>query len=164
MEQPSTLLEAIRYFADLDQCQDFIVKLRWPHGVACPRMGCGSAAVAYMPKVRRWYCNDCKRQFSAKTGTIFEESPIGFDKWLPAMWLLSANRNGITFCEPARALGVTQKTAWFMLHRIRLAMQSGTFEQISGEVEIDETFIARKTSLHEASRPQAQQRKRPRRE
>jgi transposase-like protein len=144
MEQPKTLLEAIRLYADPDVAQAFVVRLRWPNGIACPRYGCGSASVAYLAKYRRWYCNECKRQFSAKTGTIFEESPVGFDKWLPALWLLSSNRNGISSCELARGLGVTQKTAWFMLHRIRLAMKDGTFEQLRGSVEVDETYIGGK--------------------
>lgn len=142
---PETMLEAVRQFADLDVAHDFFVQLRWPNGVACPRKGCGSAdMVSYMPKHRRWYCGECKGQFSAKVGTIFEDSPIGFDKWLPAVWLISANRNGISSCELARALKVTQKTAWFMLHRIRLAMANGEFRQFTGIVEADETYIGGK--------------------
>ncbi|HLI95263.1 MAG TPA: IS1595 family transposase [Candidatus Baltobacteraceae bacterium] len=145
MEEPQTLLEAIRYFGDPERAHDFVKRLRWPHAVACPRMGCGSADVREIRGKRpRWFCRECKREFTAKVGTIFEDSPIGFDKWLPAMWLLSANRNGISSCEVARALDVTQKTAWFMLHRIRLAMQSGSVEKIDGEIEIDETFIGGK--------------------
>jgi hypothetical protein len=91
------------------------------------------------------FCRECKREFTAKVGTIFEDSPIGFDKWLPAIWMLSASRNGISSCELARALGVTQKTAWFMLHRIRLAFESQTFQRLTGEVEIDETFVGGRT-------------------
>ena len=141
---PETMIEAIRQFADPDVAHDFFVQLRWPTVVACPRKGCGSASmISYMPKHRRWYCGDCKGQFSAKVGTIFEDSPIGFDKWLPAIWLIASNRNGISSCEIARALHVTQKTAWFMLHRIRLAMASGSF-QLSGTVEVDETYIGGK--------------------
>ena len=141
---PETLLEAVRYFSNPDVAHQFVTDLRWPNGVACPRMGCGNADVAYMPKYRTWYCKECKRKFTAKVGTIFEDSPIGFDKWLPAIWLLSANRNGISSCELARGLGVTQKTAWFILHRVRLAMADGTFEKLSGEVEADETWIGPK--------------------
>ena len=118
---PETMLQAVRQFADPQVAHDFWVAMRWPNGVACP-LNCGSVRVAYMPKRRRWYCNDCKGQFTAKTRTIFEDSPIGFDKWLPAIWLIASNRNGISSHELARALGVTQKTAWFMLHRIREAM------------------------------------------
>ncbi len=141
---PTTLLEAVRYFSDPDVAHKFVTELRFPNGVACPRMGCGNAEVAYMPKARRWYCKECKRKFSVKVGTIFEDSPIGFDKWLPAIWLLASNRNGISSCELARGLGVTQKTAWFILHRIRLAMREGSFEKLSGEVEADETYIGPK--------------------
>ncbi|HLI94528.1 MAG TPA: IS1595 family transposase [Candidatus Baltobacteraceae bacterium] len=138
---PTTLLEAVRYFGDLDVAHKFATMIRWPNGVACPRMGCGSADVHYISTRRMWRCNDCKRQFSTKVGTIFEDSPIGYDKWLPAMWMLASDRNGISSCELARALGVTQKTAWFMLHRIRHAMKSGTFQKLHGEVEADETYI-----------------------
>lgn len=158
MKQPRTLLEAIRLYKDPEVAEKAFADMRWPIAVACPRMGCGSASVTRLEKYRRWYCTDCKRQFSAKTNTIFEDSPIGFDKWLPAMWLLSSARNGISSCELGRALGVTQKTAWFMLHRIRLAMTAGSFEQIDGEVEIDESFIgpkARSTKRRGAKDPNA---------
>jgi transposase-like protein len=138
---PETMLEAVRQFADPQVAHDFFVQIRFPNGVACPRMGCGSARVAYLAKQRRWYCNECKRQFSAKVGTIFEDSPIGLDKWLPAIWLIASNRNGISSYEIARGLSVTQKTAWFMLHRIREAMRSGEFRLFTGIVEADETFI-----------------------
>jgi transposase-like protein len=138
---PETMLEAVRQFSDPDKAHDFFVQLRWPNGVACPRQGCGSADVAYLARQKRWYCRECKRQSSAKVGTIFEDSPIGFDKWLPAIWLIASNRNGISSCELARALKVTQKSAWFMLHRIRLAMKDDAFDMLSGEVEADETYI-----------------------
>jgi transposase-like protein len=98
-------------------------------------------AVAYMPKRRRWFCRDCQGQFTAKTRTIFEDSPIGFDKWLPAFWLLASNRNGISSHELARALHVTQKTGWFMLHRIREAMTDRHFTKLAGPVEADETYV-----------------------
>jgi len=141
---PESMLEAVRQFADPQVAHDFFVQIRFPNGVACPRMGCGSASVAYMPKHRRWYCNDCKRQSSAKVGTIFEDSPIGLDKWLPAIWLIASNRNGISSHELARALKVTQKTAWFMLHRIREAMQADASAPFSGTVEADETYVGGK--------------------
>lgn len=144
MKAPTTLLEAVRYFSDPQVAHDFVTQVRWPHGVACPRMGCGSASVAFMEKSRLWYCKDCKRKFSAKVNSIFEDSPIGFDKWLPAIWLLASNRNGISSCELARGLGITQKSAWFMLHRIRLAFKNESFEQLSGDVEIDETYVGPK--------------------
>jgi transposase-like protein len=144
MDTPGSLLEAVAYFSDPDRAHDYFVAVRWPNGVACPRMGCGSADVQYIKTRKRWRCKDCKREFTAKVGTIFEDSPISFTKWLPAIWLLSAARNGISSCEVARAIHVTQKTAWFMLHRIRLGMQAESFELLSGEVEVDETYIGPK--------------------
>ena len=139
------MLQAVRQFADPEVAHDFFVQIRWPNGVACPRSGCGSAHVAYLKNVRRWYCNDCKKQFSAKVGTIFEDSPIGLDKWLPAIWLLASNRNGISSHELARALKVTQKTAWFMLHRIRETMGDKPLGKFAGPVEADEVYIGGKT-------------------
>ncbi len=136
---PKTLLEAIRYFADPDVCLSFVANLRWPHGPICPQ--CGGVEPSFLKTRRLWKCRACKKQFSVKVGTIFEDSPIGLDKWLPALWMVVNCKNGVSSYEIARALGVTQKTAWFMSHRIRLAMQTGTFKKLSGEVEIDETFI-----------------------
>jgi len=142
---PETMVQAVRQFANPRVAHDFFVQMRWPNGVACPRLGCGSANVSYLgPKYRRWYCPECKRQFTAKTRTIFEDSPIGFDKWLPAFWLIASNRNGISSCEIARGLGVTQKTAWFMLHRIREAMQADDSSPLTGTVEVDEAYIGGK--------------------
>jgi|SRR5580704_13772349 transposase-like protein len=138
---PKTLIEAVRLYSDPEIAHKFVTALRWPNGVACPRHGCGSANVHFIATRRTWRCNDCKRQFSTKVGTIFEESPLGYDKWLPAIWLITNAKNGISSCEIARALAVTQKTAWFMLHRIRAAMKSGTFEKLAGPVEVDETYI-----------------------
>lgn len=151
---PQTMIEAVRQFADPNRAHDFFAAMRWPKGVACP-LDCGSVRVTYMPKRRRWYCNDCKGQFTAKVGTIFEDSPIGFEKWLPAFWLLASNRNGISSCEVARALLVTQKTAWFMLQRIREAMRDETFERLTGPVEADETYVGgltRKMSIARRTR------------
>ena len=139
---PSTLLEATRYFADLDVANDFVATLRWPHGPVCPR--CGSKTHSYLTTRRIWKCKDCKKQFSVKVGTIFEDSPLGLDKWLPAVWLIANSKNGISSHELGRALGITQKSAWFMLHRIRLAMQTGSFDKFDGTVEVDETFIGGK--------------------
>lgn len=138
---PKTLIEAVRLYADPEIAHKFVVSLRWPNGVACPRMGCGSADVHFIATRRTWRCRECTRQFSTKVGTIFEESPLGYDKWLPAIWLITNAKNGISSCEIARSLDVTQKTAWFMLHRIRAAMKSGTFEKLAGPVEADETYI-----------------------
>lgn len=136
---PRTLQEAIKFFADLDTCTTFMAQIRWPEGVTCP--ACEGKAVSYLSTRRTWKCKACKKQFSVKVGTVMEDSPIGLDKWLAAMWLISNAKNGISSCEVARALGVTQKSAWFLLHRIRLAMQNGTFEKMGGTVEVDETFI-----------------------
>ena len=153
-EQPKTLLEAIRYFSDLDVATEFFANLRWPDGPVCPR--CGLVKDHYYVKPRRlWQCKGCKKQFSVKVGTIFEDSPLGMDKWLPAMWMLVNCKNGKSSYELARDLGVQQKTAWFMLQRLRLAMQTGTFEKLSGEVEVDETFIGGKTrNMHKDKREQ----------
>lgn len=141
-KRPATLVEAIRYFSDLDICNEFVAKLRWPNGPVCPR--CGSVEYSYLTTRRVWKCKDCKKQYSVKVGTIFEGSPLGLDKWLPAIWLTANSKNGISSHELGRALGITQKSAWFMLHRIRLAMQTGTFEKLDGEVEVDETYIGGK--------------------
>jgi len=151
-ETPKTLLEAIRYFSDLDVATQFFAEIRWPDGPVCPR--CGLVKDHYYTKPRRlWQCKGCKKQFSVKVGTVFEDSPIGMDKGLPAVWMLTSCKNGKSSHELARDLGVTQKTAWFMLQRIRLAMQSGTFEKLSGEVEADETFIGGKArNMHKKKR------------
>jgi len=142
MKIPRSLVEAVRYFQDTDNCLEFMKLIRWPDGVVkCPT--CGNDKVGFLAAQNRWQCSKKhpKRQFSAKVGTIFEDSAIGLDKWLPAVWQVVNCKNGISSYETARGLGVTQKTAWFMNHRIRKAIQSGTFEKISGEVEADETFI-----------------------
>ncbi|MBF6567790.1 MAG: IS1595 family transposase [Candidatus Binataceae bacterium] len=138
---PATLHEAVSYFSNPDNCLSTAIALRWPNGVTCPT--CGSAEVTLLATRRIWKCKTKhpKQQFSAKAGTIFEDSTIGLDKWFTAIWLISNCKNGISSCEIARDLGVTQKTGWFMMHRIRKAMQQGTFEKFTGEVEADETFI-----------------------
>lgn len=137
--KPENLLEAIRYFADLDVSTKYVADLRWPDGPTCPR--CGSQEYSYLTTRRIWKCKACKKQYSVKVGTIFEDSPLGLDKWLPAVWLAANTKNGISSHELGRALGVTQKSAWFMLHRIRLAMQNGTMFKMDGEIEVDETYI-----------------------
>src|SRR5690348_9973771 len=145
MEAPRTLQEAIIYFADFENCRTFMVGLRWPDGkVKCPR--CGAEKVSWLAKARVWKCyaKHERPTFTLKTGTIFEDSPIVLEKWLPAVWLIVTCKNGISSYELHRGLKVTQKTAWFMLHRIRLAMQSGTFNKLGGEIEVDETFIGAK--------------------
>ena len=128
---PETLIEAIRYFSNPDVCLSFMVQLRWPDGVVrCPT--CGSNGVSFISTRKVWTCREDheRKQFSIKVGTIFEDSPIGLDKWLAAMWMIANAKNGVSSYEIPRALGVTQKTAWFMLHRIRLAMQDGSVENL----------------------------------
>jgi transposase-like protein len=149
---PETLLEAIRFFGDPDVSLAFMVRLRWPEGaVTCPR--CGATETSFLSTRRLWKCKGCKKQFSAKVGTIFEDSPIPLEKWLPALWLVVNCKNGISSYEIARALGVSQKTAWFMTHRIRLAVQAGSFGKMSGEVEVDETYIGgRARFMHKGKR------------
>ncbi len=145
MESPKTLQQAIQHFADYDNCREFMISVRWPDGkVRCPQ--CDSDKVTYLKAARLYRCygNHPKQKFSLKIGTIFEDSPIGLDKWLPAVWLLVSCKNGISSYEVGRAIGITQKSAWFMMHRIRLAMQSGSFRKLDGEVEADETFIGGK--------------------
>ena len=134
---PKTLQEAIIYFSDHENCIEFVKARRWPNGVICPT--CNGCDVRYYESVRRWECKGKhpKRQFSVKNGTIFEDSPIGLDKWLVAMWLIVNCKNGISSYESGRALGVTQKSAWFMDHRIRLSLHSGSFEKLAGEVEVN---------------------------
>jgi transposase-like protein len=137
---PKSLVEAIRYFADEGRCFEFVKGLRWADGTpTCPR--CGHDQTSFLTTRKIWKCKGCKRQFSLKVGTIFEDSSLGFDKWLPAIWLIANSKNGISSHELGRSLGVTQKSAWFMNHRIRLAMASGTFQKLSGIVETDETYV-----------------------
>jgi len=155
MAAPNTLQQAIRHFSKFENCKALMDELRWPDGVVrCPR--CGSEKVSFLEKARVWKCyaKHERPKFSLKVGTIFEDSPIPLAKWLPAAWMLAACKNGMSSYELGRALGVTQKTAWFMFHRIRKAMQSGTFmKQLSGEVEVDETFIGGKArNMHVAQR------------
>src|SRR5579872_977033 len=150
---PSTLLEAVECFSNPETCLKFFAKLRWPDGVAvCPR--CQSKKTYFLSTRRIWKCKGCSKQFSVKVGTIFEDSPIGLEKWLPAIWLIANTKNGTSSWEIHRDLGVTQKSAWFMTHRIRLAMQTGGFEKkLSGECEADESFIGGKArNMHRDKR------------
>jgi transposase-like protein len=142
---PKTLQQAIQHFSDYENCKSAVMAIRWPNGtVTCPR--CGSAHVTYLAKARVWKCygKHALAKFSLKVGTIFEDSPLGLEKWLPALWLLTNCKNGISSYELARALGVTQKTGWFMLSRLRLALQSEDGGKLDGGIEIDETFIGAK--------------------
>jgi transposase-like protein len=148
---PQTLIEAIRYFSDQDVCVQFVAKLRWPDGPICPT--CGGTEHSYLTTRRVWKCKACKRQFSVKVGSIFEDSAIPLDKWLAAMWMIANSKNGVSSHKMARSLGITQKSAWFLLHRIRLAMQTGTFAKLDGEIEVDETFIGGKArNMHKSKR------------
>lgn len=149
---PQTLLEAVRYFSDLDVATEYVASRRWPEGPTCPACGLVDKKHYYLKTRRVWKCRSCMKQFSVKVGTIFEDSPLGLDKWLVAGWLLANSKNGISSHEMARHLGVTQKTSWFMMHRLRKAMQTGTFEKLSGEVEADETFIGGKARNMHASK------------
>lgn len=136
---PTTLIEAIEFYADPMNCEKTMISIRFPNGICCPR--CGDLAVTKLSRPCVWKCNGCKRQFTMKVGTIFEDSALPLSKWLTAIWLLAGAKNGISSCELARALGVTQKTSWFMLHRIRHAMNSGSFDKMSGTIEVDETYV-----------------------
>jgi transposase-like protein len=145
--EPKTLKQAIEFFADPKNCREYLVAYRWPDGVECPR--CGSKNVKFSEKYNRWQCGSHheRRQFTLKTGTIFEESPLGLDKWLAAMWLLVNSKNGISSWEVSRAIGVTQKSAWFMMHRLREVLEpqnkgAKLGGNSSGPVEIDETFVS----------------------
>jgi transposase-like protein len=154
MDSPETLQQAIEFFADPANCHAFMVALRWPDGiVSCPT--CGRPNPAWLANVQRFQCGakHPKRQFSVKVGTIFEDSPIALKSWLLAVWMIVNCKNGISSYEIARALGVTQKTGWFMLHRIRKAMQDSDGGQLGGEIEIDETYIGGKArNMHHDKR------------
>ena len=158
---PTTLLEAVTHFASYENCHEFMMNLRWPDGkVHCPR--CGSDDVSYLPNARVFKCYQKheRQKFSLKVGTIFEDSPIGLEKWLPVMWMLVNSKNGISSWEIHRAIGVTQKTAWFMLQRARLAMQDENHGggKIGGEVEVDETYIGGKArNMHKERKARALQ-------
>jgi transposase-like protein len=149
---PKSLLEATRLFSNPETAHAYLRDLRWPDGVIpCPT--CGNTSHYYLANQRRWKCKVCKKQFSVKVGTIFEDSPLPLDKWLLAVWLITNAKNGISSCEIHRALEVTQKTAWFMLHRIRLAMQNGSLDKLADEVEVDETYIGGKSrNMHKSVR------------
>jgi transposase-like protein len=152
--EPKSLQEAIVYFSNPDNCIDYIAVRRWPNGVICP--GCGATKVSFNATRRTWKCGSHhpKREFSIKVGTIYEDSPISLDKWLTATWMLTNCKNGVSSYEIARDVKVTQKSAWFMLQRIRLAMQDEFFgSKLGGEVEVDETFIGGKArNMHVSER------------
>ncbi len=152
MDTPQTLAEAIIYFADPDNALNYFVSKRWPNGVFCPY--CGTKEPMFLSTRRIWKCRAtrCRKQFSVKVGTIMNESAIPLEKWLPVMWMVANCKNGVSSCEISRDMGVTQKTAWFMLHRVREAMQDKTATKLSGEVEVDESFIGGKSRNMHAKR------------
>jgi transposase-like protein len=139
---PKTLQEAIVYFSDPERAHKYAVSLCWPDGITCPR--CGHKEHSYISTRRMWFCKGCKKQFTVKVGTIFEDSPLGMDKWMMGVWLILSCKNGISSYEIARDLGITQKSAWHMMHRIRTAMHTGSFAKFAGKVEANETFIGGK--------------------
>lgn len=155
MPEPKTLQEAVVYFSDPDRCFEFAKRLRWPDGtVVCPR--CGAAKNSFIKTRKLWFCYGCKKQFTIKVKTIFEDSPLGLDKWMVAFWMLANCKNGISSHELGRTLGITQTSAWFMLQRIRRVLQEKTFVKLGGpgsEVEVDETFIGGKArNMHKSKR------------
>ncbi|MGD0631216.1 MAG: IS1595 family transposase [Terracidiphilus sp.] len=152
--EPTTLQQAVLFFADPVNCREYLVARRWPKGVTCPQ--CGSLNVLFMEKYNRWKCREkhTSPQFTLKTGTVMEDSPIGLDKWLMAMWMVVNCKNGVSSYEIHRDLGVTQKTAWFLDHRIRLMLGDDyATGKLGGEVEADETFIGGKArNMHVSKR------------
>lgn len=156
MDKPQTLQQAILFFGNKDIAHQYLVDLRWSDGVVCPH--CGSKEQhSYTTTRKIWRCKGCKKDFSVKVGTIFEDSAIGLDKWLCAIWMLVNAKNGISSYEIHRALGVTQKSAWFMMHRIRIAMQEGSFEKLQGEIEVDETYVGGKVGNMHKSKIEARE-------
>ena len=153
-DEPQTLIEAVRYFSDPKVCFEAMLTVKWPDGkIVCPKCEGDKVGVVRSRSLLQCKAIDCRKQFSVKVGTIFEDSPLGLDKWFVAVWCIANAKNGISSCELGRALGVTQKTAWFMLHRIRLAMTTPAFRKLFGEVESDETFIGgRSDNMHKGER------------
>jgi transposase-like protein len=159
---PKTLQDAIQYFSDEQVCIDAVARMRWPNGAQCPDCwtpgGDKGRNPYYLKTQKRWKCRDCRRQFSVKVETIFEDSPVPLQKWLPALWMLISCKNGVSSYEIHRALGVSQKSAWFMLHRLRLALKTEAFVfkmggKDSGGVEVDETFVGGKVkNMHKSRR------------
>ena len=152
MNNPETLIEAVRYFSDLSTCNAYMRRIKWPRGrITCPE--CGSDRIGEIKSRHLPRCKECRKQFSHKVGTIFEDSPLGLDKWFVAVWCIANARNGISSHELGRAIGVTQKTAWFMLHRIRLAMECESFDKFDGPVEADTSYVGGKAdNMHKARR------------
>lgn len=151
-ETPTCLIEAVKYFTDIEVCERYMKEIRWPKGEPCCQ-SCGSVRIGEITSRRLLRCKDCRKQFSHKVGTIFEDSPLGLDKWFVAVWSIANCKNGISSHELARAIDVTQKTAWFMLHRIRKAMETDTFQKFDGPSEADTTYVGGKAiNMHKAKR------------
>src|SRR5271168_2585506 len=163
MDSPKTLLQAIQYFSDEQVCIDAVAAMRWPNGVVCA--DCGADKPYYLKTAKRWKCRACRGQFSVKVNSIFEDSPISLTKWLPALWLLVNCKNGVSSYEIHRDLGVTQKSAWFMLQRLRLALRARDFSAKMGSnegggVEVDEAYFGGKVAnMHKSRKLRIQRQK-----
>jgi transposase-like protein len=158
MKQPATLQDAVKHFSDEQVCIDTVAMMRWPEGPVCP--ACGHKEHYYLKTQKRWKCKECYKQFTVKLGTIFEDSPISLDKWLIALWMLVNCRNGVSSYEVARTIGITQKSAWFVLHRLRLALKNSSLLKLGSEggpVEADETFVGpNPRKMHKSRRAKLQ--------
>jgi transposase-like protein len=155
MEIPKTLQQAIQLFSDEQVCIDAVASLRWRDGAECPH--CQAKEPYYLATQKRWKCRSCRKQFSVKVGTIFEDSPISLQKWLPALWMLVNDKNGVSSYELHRALGISQKSAWFVLHRLRVVLKNKSIAKLGGNdagpVEVDETFVGGKSiNMHKSKR------------
>ena len=150
METPKTLQQAIQLFTDEQVCIDAVAAMRWHDGPECPH--CHAKEPYYLATQKRWKCRSCRSQFSVKVGTIFEDSPIPLQKWLPALWMLVNDKNGVSSYELHRALGISQKSAWFVLHRLRMVLKQNSGFQLGGHdagpVEVDETFVGGQNEKH----------------
>jgi transposase-like protein len=157
MNELKTLVDAIRYFSDEQVCIDTVAGMRWPDGPQCPACLSPEPRQHWLKTQKRWQCRECGKQYSVKVNTIFEDSPIKLDKWLTTMWMLANCKNGVSSYEIMRSIGVTQKSAWFMLQRIRLAMKNKSLIKLrnqGGPVEMDETFVGGKVkNMHKNRKP-----------
>jgi transposase-like protein len=151
MKAPKTLQQAIQTFSDEQVCIDAVAAMRWPDGPECPH--CQAKEPYYLATQKRWKCRSCRKQFSVKVGTIFEDSPISLQQWLPALWMLVNDKNGISSYELHRALDISQKSAWFVLHRLRMVLKQNPGFQFGGPVEVDETFVGgRIANMHKSKK------------